>query len=90
MTDTFRKAAHLSREQYVGKVPALKSLFANFQPIRRAELPIDVARVALWLASDDSGFVNGHNLVVDGGLTNGKTWTQLLADMTEVGKVLMS
>lgn len=90
VTDTFRKAAHLNREQYAGKIPALKTLFANFQPVRRAEMPIDVARVALWLASDDSGFVNGHNLVVDGGLTNGKTWTQLLADMTEVGKILMS
>ncbi len=89
VTDTFRKAAGLSREDYAARTLALKSLFATFQPIRRAELPLDVARVALWLASDDSAFVNGHNLVVDGGATNGKTWTQLLADMTEVAKVLM-
>jgi NAD(P)-dependent dehydrogenase (short-subunit alcohol dehydrogenase family) len=89
VTDTFRKAAQLSREDYAARIPALKSHLATFQPIKRAELPADVARAALWLASDDSAFVNGHNLVVDGGMTNGKTWTQVIADMTGVGKILM-
>jgi NAD(P)-dependent dehydrogenase (short-subunit alcohol dehydrogenase family) len=31
----------------------------------------DIAHAALWLASDDAGFVSGHTLVVDGGLTTG-------------------
>ena len=34
--------------------------------------PEDVARAALYLASDDARYVNGHNLVVDGGFTVGK------------------
>ena len=89
VTDTFRKAVRLSREHYAARVAGLKGLFATYQPIKRAELPMDVARAALWLASDDSAFVNGHNLVVDGGMTNGKTWTQVLADMTDVAKILL-
>jgi NAD(P)-dependent dehydrogenase (short-subunit alcohol dehydrogenase family) len=31
----------------------------------------DIAHAALWLASDDAGFVSGQTLVVDGGLTTG-------------------
>lgn len=32
----------------------------------------DVANEPLYLAFDDAKFVNGHNLVVDGGLTSHK------------------
>ena len=36
-------------------------------PIGRAGMPEDVAQVALFLASDDAGFVTGANYAVDGG-----------------------
>ncbi len=36
-------------------------------PLGTRGTPEDVARVALFLASADSDYVNGHTLVVDGG-----------------------
>ena len=37
------------------------------QPLPRAGLPLDIARVALWLASDLSAWVTGQEIVADGG-----------------------
>ena len=43
-------------------------------PIKgRAGLAADIAEAATWLMSDRAGFVSGHTLVVDGGLTTGST-----------------
>ena len=44
----------------------MKAHFATLQSIGRAGLPGDIARAALWLASDDASFVNGHNLLLMG------------------------
>ncbi len=46
-------------------------LLAHFQPIQRAGRPEDIAAMALFLASDDSEWVTGQEMVVDGGLTAG-------------------
>jgi 3-oxoacyl-[acyl-carrier protein] reductase len=35
--------------------------------LRRLAQPIDIARVALFLASDDGGYVTGQPIIVDGG-----------------------
>jgi NAD(P)-dependent dehydrogenase (short-subunit alcohol dehydrogenase family) len=38
-------------------------------PMKRAAEPVDVARAALFFASDDSQYITGTNLMVDGGWT---------------------
>jgi glucose 1-dehydrogenase len=38
-------------------------------PYRRIGEPEDIARAAVWLASDDSDYVVGTTLFVDGGMT---------------------
>jgi NAD(P)-dependent dehydrogenase (short-subunit alcohol dehydrogenase family) len=37
-------------------------------PLGRLGQPEDVARVILFLASDDAAYVNGHTMAVDGGM----------------------
>jgi len=49
-----------------------REAFRTRTPLRgRIGEAADIAHAALWLASDDAGFVSGHTLVVDGGLTTG-------------------
>jgi NAD(P)-dependent dehydrogenase (short-subunit alcohol dehydrogenase family) len=48
--------------------PDIADIWAKKSPLRRLGQPIDLARAALFLASDDSAFVTGHGLHVDGGL----------------------
>jgi glucose 1-dehydrogenase len=38
-------------------------------PYKRIGEPEDIARAAVWLASDDSDYINGVTLFVDGGMT---------------------
>ncbi|HVU52597.1 MAG TPA: glucose 1-dehydrogenase [Polyangia bacterium] len=38
-------------------------------PYKRIGEPVDIGRVAVWLASDDSDYVTGATIYVDGGMT---------------------
>ena len=44
---------------------------ARWYPVGRVGEPADIAAAIAFLASDEAAFVNGSNLVVDGGLTAG-------------------
>lgn len=48
--------------------PAIAEIWAKKSPLRRLGEPLDIARGALFLASEDGGFVTGHGLNVDGGM----------------------
>jgi len=50
------------------------ALWASWAPVGRLGWPEDQARVALFLASDMSGYVTGHNIPVDGGTKAGGGW----------------
>jgi 3(or 17)beta-hydroxysteroid dehydrogenase len=47
----------------------LEANYASAAPLGRLAKPIEIARTILFLASDESGFTTGAELVVDGGLT---------------------
>jgi NAD(P)-dependent dehydrogenase (short-subunit alcohol dehydrogenase family) len=74
-TPIFGSAMGLAGPEADRVAELMKTLLATRQPIQRAGLPEDIARAALWLASEESSFVNGHALIVDGGLTGGRMWS---------------
>ena len=47
---------------------ALKELL-KLIPYQRIGEPEDIARIAVWLASDDTDYINGTTIFVDGGMT---------------------
>jgi len=42
---------------------------ARWYPVGRVGQPEDIAAAVAYIAADEAAFVNGTNLVVDGGLT---------------------
>jgi|TARA_B110000879_G_C11176123_1_gene516055 NAD(P)-dependent dehydrogenase (short-subunit alcohol dehydrogenase family) len=66
----------------------LQKALAPVQPIARSGLPEDIANTALFFASEESGFITGQSLTVDGGLSTAvklepdtETVQAILADM---------
>lgn len=51
------------------QIDAVKKHYAGVMPIGRIGQPSDIGKTAVFLASDDSSFMLGAELLVDGGMT---------------------
>jgi NAD(P)-dependent dehydrogenase (short-subunit alcohol dehydrogenase family) len=49
---------------------AIRESYANYTPMLRLARPEELANAALFLASDESSFMTGSDMVVDGGVSN--------------------
>jgi NAD(P)-dependent dehydrogenase (short-subunit alcohol dehydrogenase family) len=67
---TIRTESPSWRER-VRRDPQVFDKLARWYPVGRVGRPDDIAAAIAFLASDEAAFVNGANLVVDGGLTAG-------------------
>ncbi len=59
-----------ARQQYIDRF-GNRSIIVHryFQPLEMVGEPVDIAYLAVYLASDESRFVTGQEITVDGGLT---------------------
>lgn len=55
-------------ERFTGDSEAGRAQFAEMEPVKRMGTPEEVAALVLFLASDESSFVTGTALPVDGGM----------------------
>ena len=69
MTPIMAKAFGVAEAEAPAFEKFLGDRLAPLIPYRRVGMPRDIARAALFLASDDSDYVNGAVLPVDGGAT---------------------
>jgi meso-butanediol dehydrogenase / (S,S)-butanediol dehydrogenase / diacetyl reductase len=54
---------------FLNKVPGAEQMILANQLSRRIGEPADIAAVAAFLASDDAEYINGADILVDGGMT---------------------
>lgn len=54
-------------DRFVHGDAQLQKQFEGAEPVGRMGKPEEIAAAALWLSSDQSSFITGHPLVVDGG-----------------------
>lgn len=72
-------------DQLAGKI---EDIYAKAQPIPRAGITDDIAQCVIWLASDRASFVNGADIVVDGGVIGGRNYSQHQEGLKQVRAVL--
>jgi NAD(P)-dependent dehydrogenase (short-subunit alcohol dehydrogenase family) len=84
-----RALSDIDDEENAQRLGKVRDRMADSQPLRRMGDPDDIARMALFLASEDSEWITGTAQVVDGGLTLGKPWRKQPRNVTEPGPIRM-
>ena len=87
-TNIFAQALGVPSQLAETRIEAIAESTKQSQPIPRGGRARDIAEAALYLASDGSGFVTGHALVVDGGLTLGATGLAQMAVFAPIVQAL--
>lgn len=75
VTGILLKALGLAPAEADAAAGRLAERFATLQPLPRAGMPDDIVNAAVFLASDESSFITGQDIVVDGGQITGRLWT---------------
>ena len=89
VTGIFAKAAGVEGSKADRLTDVVKTAFASVQTIPRAGLPEDIAQAAVFLAGDGSSFINGQDIVVDGGHSSvTKGWSYVFGMRGEMTKRL--
>jgi len=78
-TELFGKVFGLQGAAAVAAAEKVKSVLAKMQAVPRAGIPDDIANAAVYLGSDEASFVNGEDIVIDGGLIWGRRLSEVLA-----------
>lgn len=74
-TGIFGKALGAPKEQADATARIAEQALSQVAPIKRAGLPVDIAHAAVFLASDESSYINATDIVIDGGVLGGRQWT---------------
>ena len=68
-TPMVQKSTARHAEQTGSDIESERKVLADLHPLGRMGTPEEVAAAVLYLASDDSAFVTGSELTIDGGYT---------------------
>lgn len=84
LTSIFGRAGGSSPEAAEARLAKVAAVFEEITPLHLAGKPEDIAHGAIYLASDESKYVTGHDLVIDGGILNSRPVEEVTAMMAKI------